>query len=324
MATNVPVMSHGGTTLCACASSSFGSCSSTTGFIALATKSEFDTTGIAPDELIRTKPKSTPRRGTGAAGATKLRAVAAGSPASRAASRIACGRLKRSNAAAFGCEQRVDESARAQAPADQGELRRRARPDRRRKHCVKLRPVVNRQAIDVVGRAGEGGVVHLDDVSAVSRQGHVEERVEPEDVTTLGELGSRRRQDAERRVQPAVDPLGLQIKKQPLTFLALERETVDVGSAVDLAVDHRVDDDRPGLLRRVVRLNLDRLRPVSHHDRPRVAHAVGSDRPQVVMPQRHIRPGRDPEGQVLDVDRTKSGMIEPEPACPFQVGSRAA
>ena len=105
--------------------------------------------------------------------------------------------------------------------------------------------VVNRQAIDMVGRAGVDRVVNLDHVAAVGRQRDVQKRVETEDVPALGQLGPRRRQNANRRVQPALDPLGLEVQEQPLSLLALERKTIDVGAAVDLAVDHRVDAIAP-------------------------------------------------------------------------------
>ena len=37
------------------------------------------------------------------------------------------------------------------------------------------------------------------------------------------------------------------------------------------------------------------------------------------MSQRHVGRGRDAEGQVLDVDRRETGMIEPERGCTLQV-----
>ena len=137
--------------------------------------------------------------------------------------------------------------------------------------------VVNRQAINMVGRTRIRGVVELDDVTSVGRQSHVEEGVESEDVAALGQLGSRRRQDANRCIQAAIDSFGLEVQEQSLPLLALQRKTIDVGAGVQLAVDHRVDDDRRGLRGGVVRFDLDRFRSVAHDERARVTHAIGSE-----------------------------------------------
>ena len=184
---------------------------------------------------------------------------------------------------------------------------------------VEVRAVGERQAVGVVGRAGVDDVVHLDDVAAVGRQGQVEERVGPFHIAALGDLPAARVEDAERGVEPAVEPLGCQVEEDAPAFLPLEGEAIDVGRG-DLAVDDRVHRDRVRLGGDVVRLDLDGLGPVAHDERARVAHPERPDRADVVVADR--RPGRagDAEGQPLEVDGAQAGVVEPERLDSVEVG----
>ncbi len=159
----------------------------------------------------------------------------------------------------------------------------------------------------------------LDHVTAVSREGRVEERVDPVGVAALGDLAAVGVEQPEGRVEPALQPLGFQVEQEALAALAHDREAIDVGRP-DLAVDDRVERDRVRLRGGVVRLGLVRLGPVADDDRARVAHAERPGRADVVMTDRRPRRGDDAEGQPLQVEGPQARVIEPERFHPVEVG----
>ena len=165
-----------------------------------------------------------------------------------------------------------------QASADQHEGGRGPRCCGDGQDRVEVRAIVDGQAVEVIRRASIDGIVDLDHVAPRGGQCDVEEWVNAEDVATFGKLGSLWREDPDRRVQPAVDPLGLEVEEQSLPFSPLEHQKVNVGYAIQLAALDRVHLARARFLGRVVRLDLDRFRTVADDEGSWIADAIGPDR----------------------------------------------
>ena len=81
---------------------------------------------------------------------------------------------------------------------------------------VEMRAVADGQPVDVVGRTRIRDVVDLDHVTTIIRKCYVDERVGPKGVARLGHLGTSGVEDAQGRVERAVDRLGGDADEEPL------------------------------------------------------------------------------------------------------------
>ena len=103
-------------------------------------------------------------------------------------------------------------------------------------------------------------------------------------------------------------------------FASKAKQSTSVAAPISPLTTELIDD-RVGLVRGVVRLDLLRLGPVAHDERAGVAHAVGAHRADVMVAERRSGGADDPEGRPLEVKRPQPGMVEPEGRGPFEVGA---
>ena len=231
--------------------------------------------GLDPHVAAYSKPSS--RRGRRRRNET--RAGTDGTGASSAASRRAIGTVQALEGAPSGLESWICRGSDSQSRpiivkvvGDPGSAA-------GRQNRVEVGAVVNRQAIDMVGRAGVDGVVNLDHVScrrpAASHRGTDRGQRRRGSRRARSRLESRTRIVASSRLSIRSASRSRNSRCPFLPSSAKQSTSAPPLSSPFMTV---LTSDRAGLLGRVVRLGLDRLRPIPYDERARIADAIGSDR----------------------------------------------
>ena len=126
----------------------------------------------------------------------------------------------------------------------------------RRQDVIDVRHRANRKAIDIVGTPAKKKIVKPDEISAVSRQNDVDDRIAPQLLAGIGQSSPVRAGQLEDGRELRVEIGRAAGGGDPLPLLSLEAEIIDVGLGADRAVDDLAERQFVRFVAVVVRLRL--------------------------------------------------------------------